>query len=65
MKFQLFYFYNAAIHLAISKGNIDIIKLLLKNEKLNVNLKNKIHTINYSYGFKLFCLNSVFNQVFK
>ena len=37
MKFQ-YNIYKAVLYLAIEKENIEIIKLLLTNEKLNINL---------------------------
>ena len=45
MKFSFFSFYKTPLHIAIEKENIDIIKLLLSNEKLNVNLKSVSYCI--------------------
>ena len=36
----IFLFNQAAFHLAVSLGHIDIVKLLLQNENLDINLKN-------------------------
>ena len=38
MKFYLKYFYKTALHMAVENGNVDVAQLLLKNEKLNVNI---------------------------
>ena len=35
-----FYFYQTALYLAVEKENIEIIKLLLSNNKLNINILN-------------------------
>ena len=44
-------FYSAALHIAVEKENVEIVKLLLANEKININLPlifnsilNQIHT---------------------
>lgn len=49
MKFYCFlneilfsYFHKTALYIAIEKGNIEIVKLLLKNEKIDVNISNRI-----------------------
>ena len=39
MKFILKY-YETALYLAVEKGNIEIIKLLLENEKIDTNILN-------------------------
>ena len=36
-----FHFYQTALYLAIEKENIEIIKMLLLNEKLDINAINK------------------------
>lgn len=38
--------YKTAFHIAVEKENIDIIKLLLTNDKIDINISYKI--INYS-----------------
>ena len=35
-------FKNTALHLAASKGNIEIIQLLIESRNIDVNIKNKI-----------------------
>ena len=36
----LILFYKTALYLAVEKGNIEIIKLLLSNDKLDINILN-------------------------
>ena len=36
----LIYFYKTALYLAIEKENLEIIKLLLMNEKIDINILN-------------------------
>ena len=38
MKFNIICFYETALYLAVEKENIENIKLLLKNGKLDINL---------------------------
>ena len=40
MKFWKILFYITALYLAVDKGNIEIIKLLLSNDKLDINIIN-------------------------
>ena len=40
MKFWRILFYITALYLAVDKGNIEIIKLLLSNDKLDINIMN-------------------------
>lgn len=42
----LFYFHETALFLAVKKGCIEIIKILLANEKLDV---NKLNILIYLY----------------
>lgn len=37
MKFE-FVFYKTALHMAIEKGNVEIVQILLANGKVDVNL---------------------------
>ena len=39
MTFILNYIYKTALYLAVEKENIDIVKLLLANDKLDINIK--------------------------
>ena len=45
MKFYSKHFYTTALYAAISKGNIAIVKLLLANNKIDINLINRIFNI--------------------
>ena len=38
MKFNISYFYKTALYLAVEKENIEIVKLLSTNDKLDINL---------------------------
>ena len=40
IKFKSNMIYKAALHFAVEKENIEIIKLLLLNDKLDINLLN-------------------------
>ena len=42
MKFNVIYFYKTALYLAVEKENIDIVKLLLTNDKLIINKKTAL-----------------------
>ena len=37
-KIILYYFYKTPLHLAVEKGYLEIIKLLLKNKDININV---------------------------
>ena len=37
---QIKIIYKTSFHIAFDKGNIDIVKLLLESDKLNVNMKS-------------------------
>lgn len=41
MKFLVWLLYKTALHIAIEKGNRKIVKLLLENESIDVNIKSK------------------------
>lgn len=41
MKFQI-YFPETALHIAVEKNNIEIIKLLLQQKSINTNIKDDI-----------------------
>ena len=47
--------YINALHTAVEKGNIEIVKLLLINEKIDINLP---------YIFKYKCFNKILNNYF-
>lgn len=40
-------FYETALHLAIEKQNMKIIKILLSSEKIDYNIPNSINPINF------------------
>lgn len=40
MKFQFAIFHKTSIHIAVEKENIEIIKLLLANQSIDVNILN-------------------------
>ena len=51
MKFKIIYFneilslfYKTALFTAVEKGNVEIIKLLLANDKIDVNILNIINS---------------------
>lgn len=37
---QNLFFKNAALHIAVENGNVEIVKLLLTSDKLDVNIRN-------------------------
>lgn len=41
----------SALHIAIQNRNIEVIKLLLSNDKIDVNLKNVYSFLNNLYNF--------------
>lgn len=40
MKFYFFYFNKTALHIAVEKGFLEIVELLLSRDNLDVNIKN-------------------------
>ena len=40
MKFAFFLFYKMALHMAVEKGNPDIVQLLLNREEIDVNIRS-------------------------
>ena len=54
------YIYETALHIAVEKENIEIIKLLLSKENIDINLI-KISNIIIQYNFK----NKHFNTILK
>ena len=51
MKFYLKQFYTIALHGAVVKGNIAIVKLLLTNNKIDINLPTRIFNHFFKYNF--------------
>ena len=43
MEFLFINFYNTALHFAVRKKNIEIIKLLLNQKGINDQIKNKVN----------------------
>lgn len=39
MKFEFFWIQKTAFYIAVEKGNIDMIKLLLNSERIDINIK--------------------------
>ena len=56
-------FYKTALYLAIEKDNIEIVKLLLTNNKLNINQRN-ILNIFFFIKFKILFFNVILNHIF-
>lgn len=67
MAFQIFLFNKTPLYLAVEKGNTDIVKLLLSNNDIKVNLSNiLIHYILMELIDIYFILiNKYFDWVFK
>ena len=69
MKFKITYFYEiliylykTALYLAIEKENLDIIKLLLSNDKIDVNI---LSILNFLYiKFKIIRFNFIQIHIF-
>ena len=56
-------FYKTALYLAIEKENIEIVKLLLTNNKLDINQRN-ILNIFFFIKFKILFFNVIQNHIF-
>ena len=60
-----------ALYLAVEKGNIEIVKLLLNNDKLDINLGYIFHNFLYNFKsylsitFKIISLNKIQNHIFQ
>ena len=57
------YFYKTALYLAVEKENIEIVKLLLNNNQLDINFLN-IFNIFY-IKFKIISFNAIQNHIFE
>ena len=44
MKFRL-KFYHTAIHYAVKNGELELVKLLLQNDNINIDVKDEISTL--------------------
>ena len=53
MKFLFFEFYKAALHIAIEKGNLSIVQLLLSHKGIDVNNKSIILSQYFELHFKI------------
>ena len=51
-------FYKTALYLAVEKENVEIIKLLLTNDKLDINLKHILNIFNYKIQNHIIQLHS-------
>ena len=69
--FDIILIYKTALYLAVEKENIEIVKLLLMNEKLDINLGYILFNFLYnlksrqSIKFKIISLNSIQNHIFQ
>ena len=63
MKFLFNIIYKAALYLAVEKENIEIVKLLLTNDKLDINLLNIIYI--FFIKFKIISFNKIQNHIFQ
>ena len=52
-----------ALHLAVKKENIEIVKILLTNDKLDINLLNIFH--NFHIKLKIISFNTIQNHIFQ
>ena len=56
-------FYKTALYLAVEKENIEIIKLLLNNDKLDINIINILNI--FFIKFKIISFNGIQNYIFQ
>ena len=47
MEFKISAIYNTALHMAVKKERIEIIKLLLSNDKIDVNFQGIFNIFNF------------------
>lgn len=45
MKFFILFLNKTALHLAVERNNLDIVRLLLQNPQINVNIKTILSSI--------------------
>ena len=55
--------YKTALYLAVEKENIEIIKLLLNNDELDINLLNILNI--FYIKFKILYFNIIHNHIFQ
>ena len=61
MKF-IICFNRTALHMAVERKNVEIIKLLLSNPNIDISVENEIY---YFYSFKVFLMNfMIFINIF-
>ena len=63
MKFNIIYFNKTALYLAVEKENIEIVKLLLTHNKLDINLGYILNII--FIKFKIIFFNYIQNHIFQ
>ena len=56
-------FYKTALYLAVEKENIEIVKLLLTNDKLDINIINILNI--FFIKFKIISFNEIQNHIFQ
>ena len=62
MKFLYNIIYKTALYLAVEKGNIEIVRLLLTNDKLDINLLNILNIFSIKFG--IISSNYIQNHIF-
>lgn len=68
MKFLIFDFNKTPLHVAVLKKNISLIKLLLEQEGIDVNVKsieNDFFNHIYNYYLQMRFYFQLFNEIFK
>lgn len=63
MKYQIFNFQKTALHVAVQKGNIKIVQLLLANKKIDVNILCILKHDFFFIKFKINLFNSIPNKI--
>lgn len=58
-------FYKTALNLAIEKDNLDIVKLLIESENIDVNMKSIITQILFFISFQIvFIMNKISKLIY-
>ena len=61
MKFNIIIFYKTAFNLAVEKENIEIVKLFMTNDKLDINIINILNI--FFIKFKIISFNYIQNHI--